>query len=110
MARCPVLEMSVDTAHGELGEMLTVKNKTIPASKFASLILDGRHLQRHKSVLLTYLLNIESLRASIASLYITAVTQSWQKINIRTWRPALAERDTALALALPLSFPAFPPA
>lgn len=27
-----------------------------------------------------------------------------------TWRPALWERDTALALALPLSFPALPPA
>lgn len=57
MARRPVLEMSVDTAHGELGEMLVVKNKTIPVSTFASLILDGRHLQRHQSVLLTYLLN-----------------------------------------------------
>lgn len=27
-----------------------------------------------------------------------------------TWRPALAERETALALDLPESLPAFPPA
>lgn len=36
--------------------------------------------------------------------------QSKQEKQKLTWSPALCERDTAFALALPLSLPAFPPA